>query len=269
MEELYQWFKSQESVLVAFSGGVDSSLLAKMAYLSLGEKSLAVSGESPSISQAELKETKIIAAEIGINHLIIKTNEINDKRYSSNTSNRCYYCKSELFTKLRNIAETKGYDTIVDGTNIDDIKEDRPGRIAGKENNVKSPFVELKLTKKDIRTLSKKLNMSTFEKPSSPCLSSRIATGIEVTEERLKKIEQSEIFIKNMLGVKILRVRDHGDTARIEIGKDERKLFFNEEILDIIDNELKKIGYKFVSFELSGYNSGNLSQNNKLLQIKV
>lgn len=269
MRRLNQWFKSQESVLVAFSGGVDSSLLAKIAYLSLGDKSLAVSGESPSLPQSELKETKRIAAEIGINHLIVKTNEINDKRYSSNPSNRCYYCKSELFTKLQNIAKTKGYNTIVDGTNVDDIKEDRPGRLAGKENNVKSPFVELNLTKEDIRILSRELKMSTSEKPSSPCLSSRIATGIEVTEERLKRIEQSEIVIRNIVGAKILRVRDHGDTARIEIGRDERKLFFNEEILDKIDSELKKTGYRFVSFELSGYSSGNLSQNNKLLQIKV
>ena len=269
LENLLDWFKSQDSVLVAFSGGADSSLLAKIASMVLGKKSLAVTADSSSLSRSELEESKKLSIELGITHMVIKTEELKDSRYSANNLNRCYFCKEELFAKLGPIATQYGIKIIVDGTNVSDLESHRPGTTAAVEHGIRSPFVELNIKKEDVRALSKILGLSTFDKASTPCLSSRIAHGVTVTEERLARVERAEAFIKSVVDTIILRVRDHGEIARIEVGREDRCLFFDEEILDKVDSELKKLGYLYVSFDFGGYRSGNMNQSDQLLVIKA
>lgn len=260
LQDLKSWFSNHDSVLIAFSGGVDSTLLTKIAFTSLGNKAIAVTADSPSIPRSELINAKSLSKLIGIKHLIIETNEMENPNYVKNPSNRCYYCKSELFSTLSNLAKEQNIQTIVDGTNIDDLSDFRPGLIAATENGIHHPFVELEITKLDIRKISKYLDLPTADKPSAPCLSSRIAYGQPITLETLSKIEKAEFIIKKITGIEVLRVREHGNLARIEVGQNERSLLLSESIIDKIDNELKKIGFQYVTLELSGYKSGNLNK---------
>ena len=261
LQELKSWFNHHDSILIAFSGGVDSTLLAKVAFLSMGSNALAVTADSPSISRQDLANAKSLANLIGIDHLIIQTHEMENPDYLQNPSNRCYYCKSELFTTLTSLAKKRNIKTIVDGTNFDDLSDFRPGLTAATENDILHPFAELGLSKLDIRKISKHFDLPTADNPSSPCLSSRIAYGQPITLNKLSKIENAEIIIKQLTGIEILRVRDHGDIARIEVGPSERFLLLNESIMDKIDSKLKKLGFKFVTLELSGYKSGNLNKS--------
>jgi uncharacterized protein len=245
--------------MVAFSGGVDSALMAMLARIALGEKALAVTANSPSMATAELRDAKRLAKEIGIRHMIIKTDELEDPNYLANPANRCYFCKKELGGKLVDLAKELGRYTVVDGTNAEDLKGHRPGAAALSEKGVRRPLAEAGLTKAEVRTLAKSLGLSNYDKPSMPCLSSRVAYGEVITPERLLKIERAENLIRSLTGVRELRVRDHGSVARVEVGPNERRLFFDEALLDQISNGLRELGFVYVALDMSGYRSGSMN----------
>jgi uncharacterized protein len=234
-------------VLVAFSGGIDSTLITYLAKLALGNEVVAVTANSPSLASLELEETKKLATLMQVKHRIILTDELNDPNYVSNPTNRCYFCKQELGEKLIQLADQLGGYAVVDGTNAEDLQGHRPGAAALTEKGIRRP-------------LAKALGLPNFDKPSMPCLSSRVAYGEIISPERLLRIERSENLIRNLTGVKELRVRDHGGIARIEVGRDERKLFFNEDLLDRISDALRGFGYVHVAFDVTGYRSGSLNQ---------
>jgi len=253
--------KRYEKVIVAFSGGIDSTLMAFLAKVALGEKALAVTADSPSIPVSELDDAKRLATEIGINHLIIKTNELQDPNYIANPANRCYFCKKELAEKLTSLAKDLGGYTVIDGTNAEDLKGHRPGAPALSEKGVRRPLAEAGLTKAEVRSLAKHLGLSNHDKPSMPCLSSRVAYGEVITPGRLLKIERAEKLIRSLTGVRELRVRDHGTVARVEVGANERNVFFDEELLDTISNNLRELGFAHVALDMSGYRSGSMNES--------
>ena len=253
--------KRYEKVVVAFSGGIDSTLMAFLAKVALGEKALAVTADSPSIPVSELDDAKRLATEIGINHLIIKTNELQDPNYIANPANRCYFCKKELAEKLTSLAKDLGGYTVIDGTNAEDLKGHRPGAPALSEKGVRRPLAEAGLTKAEVRSLAKHLGLSNHDKPSMPCLSSRVAYGEVITPGRLLKIERAEKLIRSLTGVRELRVRDHGTVARVEVGANERNVFFDAELLDTISNNLRELGFAHVALDMSGYRSGSMNES--------
>ncbi|MEM7819169.1 MAG: ATP-dependent sacrificial sulfur transferase LarE [Candidatus Aenigmatarchaeota archaeon] len=251
--------KGKEGVVIAFSGGVDSSTLAAVCYNLLGEKAVAVTAKSPTYPSSEIKEAKRIAKEIGIKHYLIETNELSNENFVKNPENRCYYCKKELLDSLQNFARKIGFKVVFEGTNFSDLNGHRPGFKALKERkNVFSPWVENKFSKKEIRELAKKLGLSVHDKPSLACLASRIPFNQKITKERLKRIEKAEQLIKKITRIRQVRVRDHGDLARIEVGKDERNLFFNIQLMDKIAKELKRLGFNFITLDLEGYRTGSM-----------
>lgn len=260
MEEAVKMLRGFGKILVAFSGGIDSTLVAYLAKLAVGDNAIAVTASSPSLPTTEMQEARRLAKEIGINHIVIRTEELDDPRYVSNPANRCYFCKKELSGKLKRLAAELGASTIVDGTNADDMFGHRPGAAALAEEGVRRPLSEVGMTKPEVRELSKALGLPNFDKPSMPCLSSRIQYGQTISPERLMRVEKSESFIRSVTDVKELRVRDHGDLARIEVGKDERNLFFSEELLDTIGKALREFGFKYVSFDLFGYRTGSMNE---------
>lgn len=247
-------------VMVAFSGGIDSTLVAYLAKLALGKDAIAVTADSPSLPSSELEETKRFAKEIGIQHIIIRTEELEDPKYVSNPANRCYFCKKELSEKLKLLAADLGVSVIVDGTNADDLQGHRPGAAALAEEGVRRPLSEVGMTKAEVRELARLLGLPNFDKPSMPCLSSRIQYGQLITPAKLLRVEKSENFIRSITGVKELRVRDHGNLARIEVGRNERNLFFSEDMLDKIGKALREFGFTYVSFDLLGYRTGSMNE---------
>jgi uncharacterized protein len=251
---------SYERALVAFSGGIDSTLVAYFAELALGDCAIAVTAQSPTLASSELEEAKELAKEIGIRHMVINTEELEDPNYVANPANRCYFCKKELSGKLKQLAQELGYSAIVDGTNADDLHGHRPGAAALTEEGVRRPLADVGMTKPEVRELSKLLGLPNFDKPSMPCLSSRVQYGQVITPERLTRIEKSESFIRSITGVRELRVRDHGNLARIEVGSDERQLFFSGEVLDKIGAALREFGFTYVSLDIVGYRSGSMNE---------
>jgi len=257
---LLNWFKDKNGVLVAFSGGVDSTLVAYAAKQVLGDRVLAVTVNSILLPFGELEEAKKIARFIGIRHLIIDVNELENERLVENPPDRCYYCKLELMGKLLKIAAEYVLEVVVDGTNADDMKSYRPGIKALKELGVRSPLAEVGLSKEDVRAISRRLGLPTAEKPPVACLASRFPYGTRITPEAVKRVGMAELIVKQIAKVNLVRVRDHGVIARIEVGRDERKKLFNERVLDEISRRLKELGYLYVAMELEGYVSGSLDK---------
>jgi uncharacterized protein len=258
-QNLRRLMRDMQTVLVAYSGGVDSAFLALVATQELGEKAVCVMGISPSVAQSQREDAEKIAAEFSFNYFAINTEELENPNYQANPTNRCYFCKSELYGKLTPLAKEKNIEFILDGANLDDTKDYRPGREAAKENNVRSPLIDVELTKAEIRQLSKKYNLPTWDKPASPCLSSRIAYGIPVSIERLSKVEKGEEFLRS-LGLKEFRVRNHGELVRLEIAPNELEKVFLKKITDLIAERFRELGFKYVTLDLHGYRTGAMNE---------
>ena len=251
------------SVAVAFSGGVDSTLVAVAAHRVLGEKALAVTAVSPALAKRELNEAVNLAERFGFAHRIINTNEMAQEGYVANSPQRCYFCKTELYSQLTELADLESYQWVVNGANTDDQGDYRPGMVAATEHRVRSPMVEAGLTKADVRAIAKILDIPIWDKPAQPCLSSRIPYGTPVTVENLSKIEQAEDYLLS-LGFREFRARHHDRLCRIEVGEDEMESAFERR--QEITAALKKIGYLWVSLDLSGLRSGSLNDQLKLTE---
>ena len=251
------------SVAVAFSGGVDSTLVAVAANRVLGARALAVTAVSPALAKRELEEAVSLAERFGFAHRIIDTNEMAQEGYVANSPQRCYFCKTELYTQLTELASLEGFEWVANGANTDDLGDYRPGLVAATENRVRSPMVEAGLTKADVRAIAKTLDIPIWDKPAQPCLSSRIPYGIPVTIENLSKIEQAEDYLLG-LGLKEFRARHHDRLCRVEVAEGEMEFAFGRR--QEIVAALKKIGYLWVSLDLAGLRSGSLNDQLKLTQ---
>ncbi len=251
--------KGRDGVVISFSGGVDSSTLAAVCFEVLGGKAVAVIGDSPTYPLGELELAEEIAGEIGIRHFVVETCEMSDENFVKNPEDHCYYCKKDLIRCLQDFGSNLGYNVVFEGTNFSDLGGHRPGLKAVEEGkDVFSPWVVCEFTKDDIRELAKKLGFSFFNKPSLACLSSRIPFGERITVEKLERVGKAEQFIKSISGVRQVRVRDHGGLARIEVGVDERYHLLDIGMLGRIKEELKKLGFSFVTLDLEGYRVGSM-----------
>ena len=247
------------SVIVAFSGGVDSAYLSYVAHSELGDQALAVTGDSASYPTFQRELADKLTAQFGIRHEIIFTEEFNDANYTSNPPNRCYFCKAELYTKLNVVASARNFKVICDGTNADDVGDYRPGRQAARELSVQSPLLECGMTKADIREMSQRAGLPTWDEPASACLSSRVPYGQMVTLEKLSAVDRAESALRRM-GFRQVRVRHHEELARIEIAEDEMAKALNLEMAQQISATLKAIGFKYVALDLQGYRTGSLNE---------
>lgn len=258
LDQLRNLFVEMEQALIAYSGGVDSTLAAKIAHDVLGDRAIAVTAVSASLLPEELEDAQIQAAQIGIRHQVVQTNEMDNPNYTANPVNRCYFCKSELHDTLKPLATQLGYEYVVDGVNADDLRDYRPGIQAAKERGVRSPLAELGVTKAEVRQMSQHLGLSWWDKPAQPCLSSRFPYGEEITVGKLQRVGRAEIYLRR-LGWQNLRVRSDGDTARIELPPAQIKEFITTDLQAIV-SAFQSYGFVYVTLDLEGYRSGKLNQ---------
>ncbi|MBQ27285.1 MAG: TIGR00268 family protein [Nitrospiraceae bacterium] len=255
-QELQNVIKKMQSVLVAFSGGIDSTLVLKAAYDCLGNHAIAATALSPTLSEHELRDAiRICSDVIGAQHHVITTDQLLDSNFVKNDGQRCYHCKNDLYTKLQKLADQLGIATIVDGTNYDDLHDDRPGIVAAQFFSVRSPLMETKLTKNDVRILAQSTNLPNWNKPASPCLSSRIPRGIPVTYERLDNVAAAEAVLLNE-GFHHVRVRWYHDAARIELDVNDFPRLLKEETRNRVLTQLKTLGFRHVTMDIEGYRQG-------------
>lgn len=259
LDELIEWFGDKSKVMIALSGGVDSALVAYAAFQKLGKNAIAVTADYKTLSKDELDSAQKICSEIGIEQKIINYNELQNEDFTRNDSKRCFYCRDELSKKLIDLAKKLNVSTIVDGTQLDDLGDYRPGINALHSNGIRSPLVEIGFTKNQIRDEAKKIGLSVYDRPSNSCLASRIPWGQRVTAERLTRIEVGESFVKQILHVNQVRVRDFNGVAKIEVEKHELGQLSDTTTLNEITSKLEQIGFKSVIVDPEGYKSGKIN----------
>ena len=259
IDELINWFDDKKKVLIALSGGVDSALVAYAAFQKLGESAIAVTADYKTLSNDELNSAQRISSEIGIKQIIINYNELENENFVRNDNMRCFYCRDELATNLNHLAKKLDMETIVDGTQLDDLGDYRPGIDALHSNGIRSPLVEIRFTKRQIRDEAKKIGLSVYDRPSNSCLASRIPWGQRISAERLTRIEVGESFVKQILHVNQVRVRDFDGVAKIEIEKNQLEKLSDKMKLNEITLKLEQIGFKSVIVDQEGYKSGKIN----------
>ena len=259
LEKLRTLFSEMDRALIAYSGGIDSTLVAKIAHDVLGDRAVAITAESPSLLPEDLEDARIQAAEMGIAHEIVQTHEMDNPNYTSNPVNRCYFCKSELHDTLKPLALDRGYLYVVDGVNADDLLDYRPGIQAAKERGARSPLAEVGVSKLEVRQLSQQLGLPWWNKPAQPCLSSRFPYGEEITIAKLQRVGRAERYLRN-LGLENLRVRSDGETAKIELLPEQIKDFVLTADLPTLVTAFQSYGFLYVTLDLEGYRSGKLNQ---------
>jgi uncharacterized protein len=259
LNQLKAILRHTEGVLIAFSAGVDSTFLLQTAHMVLGSRALALTASSPTAPPGELDTAKEFTRSLGCRHIVLESHELANPSFTENPANRCFFCKDELYRICRAQADQLGVATIVDGTNLDDLKDHRPGLKAAKQWGIRHPLVEAHMTKDDIRSYSRALGLVTWDKPSSPCLSSRFPYGTEINLDRLKKIAACELFLKE-LHFREFRVRYHGDLARIEVSQNEFDRLFDKATRDSVVQKFKQVGFHYVSLDLQGYRIGSMNE---------
>jgi len=260
LERLKENLRAADGLLVAFSGGVDSTFLLKVAHMALGDRAVGFTASSPTAPPGELQAARELAGIIGCRHIVVDSHELDNPSFSQNPVNRCYFCKDELYRICRAEADRLGFSTVVDGTNLDDLKDHRPGLKAAKEWRIGHPLVEAGMTKEEIRRSSRDLGLPSWDKPAIACLSSRFPYGTEITVERLGKVGACEKVLKD-LRFREFRVRYHGELARIEVAAEEIGRLFDGEIRESIVQRFKEIGFTFVSLDLEGYRAGSMNES--------
>jgi uncharacterized protein len=259
-ERLLEILRGLSRVVVAFSGGIDSTVVAKAAYVALGDRAVAVTADSPSVARAEIDDARRLARQIGIEHRVIRTEEFDNPAYVRNDGTRCYHCKSELYTQIERLLPDLGPAVVCSGANLDDRGDYRPGLTAASEHDVRHPLQEAGFTKTDVRALAQVWGLPTWDKPASPCLSSRMAVGVQVTRERTARVEAAEIYLRS-LGLRECRVRLHeGELARIEVPASEIARLADPACRGGLVRRLKELGFRFVTLDLEGFRSGSLNE---------
>ena len=258
-ERLRKIFRELDSVIVAYSGGVDSSYVAYVANGELGPRAVCITGQSASLPAYQRVEIAGIVERFGFNHEVIHTEELENDSYRANNSDRCFFCKDELYTKLESVAQARGIQHIVDGSTVDDLDDFRPGRQAAKQHAVRSPLIEVGLSKSEVRELSRNATLPTWDKPASPCLSSRIAYGTTVTIERLSKVDRGEEILREF-GFREFRVRHHDQLVRLEISPAEMDRVLRKDLIDELAKRFREMGFKYVTLDLQGFRSGSMNE---------
>ena len=258
-ERLRELFRGLDSVIVAYSGGVDSSYVAYIANAELGPRAVCITGQSASLPAYQSEEIDRVVERFGFHHEIIHTEELENPGYRANNADRCFFCKDELYTKLESVARSRNIQHIVDGSTVDDLNDYRPGRQAATQHAVRSPLIEVGLSKSEVRELSRRVELPTWDKPASPCLSSRIAYGTTVTIERLSKVDRGEEILREF-GFREFRVRHHDKLVRLEIAQSEMDRVLRKDVIDQLAARFRELGFKYVTLDLQGFRSGSMNE---------
>jgi len=258
-ERLRELFRGLDSVIVAYSGGVDSSYVAYIANAELGPRAVCITGQSASLPAYQREEIDRVIKRFGFHHEIIHTEELENPGYRANNADRCFFCKDELYTKLESVARSRNIQHIVDGSTVDDLSDYRPGRQAATQHAVRSPLIEVGLSKSEVRELSRRVELPTWDKPASPCLSSRIAYGTTVTIERLSKVDRGEEILREF-GFREFRVRHHDKLVRLEIAQSEMDRVLRKDVIDQLAARFRELGFKYVTLDLRGFRSGSMNE---------